>query len=202
MGGLWSFWFTLAHPERITSMVQLGCPAMALDTSAPFFMRLISVPGINRFMAQQMQPKSIETALEGLRFQGSSQEDIDRMPHATAEVVYHMFQLPTFLETWKSLLTAVANIAGANPRYQLRAEELQQIKQPVQFIWGANDVFGNLDVARQATSLIPNALLYEMQAGHIPFADKPEETSSVIREFLGTPAEIVDDKTPVAVSVR
>ncbi len=189
MGGLWSFWYTLAFPKRVSSMVQMGCPALALNTSAPFFMRLVGVPGINRFVAPQMQPKNIEKTLDGLRFQGSSQENIDRMPRAAANVAYHMYQLPTYLETWKSLVGAVATISGANPRYQLRAEELQQVKQPVQFIWGDNDVFGNLDVARQATSIMPNAQLHEMPTGHLPFLDRPEETGAVIREFLGTPEQ-------------
>jgi len=29
MGGLWSFWFALAHPQRVTSLVQAGCPALS-----------------------------------------------------------------------------------------------------------------------------------------------------------------------------
>lgn len=200
MGGLWSFWYTLAYPDRVSSMVQMGCPALILNTSAPFFMRLLGVPGINRFIAPQMQPKSIDTTLDGLRFQGSSQEDIDRMPRAMADTAYHMYQLPTYLETWKSLVGAVATIGGANPRYQLRAEELEQIEQPLQFIWGENDVFGNLDVARQATNIIPNAQLHEMQTGHLPFMDQPEATSAVIREFLGAPEQaVVKEGTAVIV---
>jgi pimeloyl-ACP methyl ester carboxylesterase len=164
-------------------------------------MRLLGVPAINRFIAPQMQPKSIDTTLAGLRFQGSSQEDIDHMPRATADAAYHMYQLPTYLETWKTLVAAVATIGGANSKYQMRADELKRIEQPLQFIWGANDVFGNLDIARQATNVIPNARLHEMQTGHLPFMDQPEETGVVIREFLGAPEqEIVVEETAGAVS--
>lgn len=186
MGGLWSFWYTLAYPDRVSSMVQMGCPALILNTSAPFFMRLLGVPGVNNLIAPKMQPKSIDTTLDGLRFQGSSQEDIDRMPREAAEAAYHMYQLPTYLETWKSLVGAVANIGGANPRYQLGADELEKIEQPVQFIWGKNDVFGDLGVAQKATHAVPNAQLYEIQTGHLPFMDRPDETGAVIQEFLGT----------------
>ena len=199
MGGLWSFWYTVAYPNRVSSMVQMGCPALVLDTSAPFFMRLVGVPGINRIIAPLLQPKIIEKTLGGLRTQGSSQEDIDRMPHAAADAAYHMYQLPTYLETWKSLIGAVANISGANPRYQLRAEELEQVEQPLQFIWGENDVFGDLDVAHQVTSIIPHAQLHEMQTGHLPFLDQPEATSAVIREFLGAPKPAVKERTAVVV---
>ena len=187
MGGLWSSWYALACPERVSAMVQIGCPALILDTSAPFFMRLIGVPGINRVITPQLQPKSVDSALDGLRFQGSSEEDIAGMPRAAADAAYHMYRLPTYLETWKTLIAAVATIRGANPRYRLRAEELEAIEQPVQFIWGDNDVFGDLGVAREATRLIPDARLHEMQAGHVPMLDKPQATAAVIREFLGSP---------------
>jgi pimeloyl-ACP methyl ester carboxylesterase len=184
MGGLWSLWYALEYPERVSKMVQMGCPALILNTSAPFFMRLLSVPGINRFIVSSMQPKSIETALEGLRFQGSSQEDINRMPPIAAEAVYHFFNLPTFQDSWKTLVAAVTTIAGGRPRYQLGADQLGRVQQPVHFIWGPNDPFGDLSVARQATRSIPQATLYEMPVGHLPFLDKPEQTSRIIRSLL------------------
>jgi 2-hydroxy-6-oxonona-2,4-dienedioate hydrolase len=194
MGGLWSFWYTLAYTERVSAMVQMGCPALILNTSAPFFMRLLGVPGINRFIAPQIQPKSIDTTLDGLRFQGSSQADIDNMPRVTAEVAYHMYQLPTYLDTWKTLVGAVATISGANPRYQLRAEEIAGIDQPIQFIWGDNDVFGDLNVAHQVARIIPNAQLHEVQSGHLPFMDQPETVGAMIREFLGQHEPMMADE--------
>ena len=184
MGGLWSLWYVLKYPERVSKMVQMGCPALILDTSAPFFMRLLGVPGINRFIAPNMQPKSVAKALDGLRFQGSSQEDIDRMPMVGAEAAYHFFHLPTYLDTWMTLISAVATLRGAKSKYQLQAETLKNIQQPVQFLWGENDPFGNLAVAREATRVIPNAQLHEMRTGHLPFLDQPDACSQVIREFL------------------
>jgi pimeloyl-ACP methyl ester carboxylesterase len=184
MGGLWSFWFALEHPERVSNMVQMGCPALVLDTSAPLFMRLLGVPGINGVIAPVMQPKSADGALQGLRSQGSSQQDIDRMPEEAAEAAYQFFNLPTYLDTWKTLIAAVANLTGANPKYRLGPDQLQRVQQPVQFVWGEKDPFGDLDVARQAAEIIPDARLYEMETGHLPFMDRPQETGRVIREFL------------------
>lgn len=184
MGGLWSIWYALDSPERVSKMAQMGCPALILNTSAPFFMRLLGVPGINRFIAPNMQPKSVDKALDGLRFQGSSQEDIDRMPKAGAEAAYHFFQLPTYLDTWITLVSAVATLSGARSKYQLGADALKNVQQPVLFVWGENDPFGNLDVARKATRIISNAKLHEMRTGHLPFLDQPQECGRVIREFL------------------
>jgi pimeloyl-ACP methyl ester carboxylesterase len=184
MGGHWAFRLALAHPERVAKMAQMGCPALLLSTSAPFFMRLLGVPGINRLIAPNMQPKSIDKALEGLRFQGSRQEDIDAMPRVTAEAAYHFFNLPTYLDTWITIISAVATLTGANPKYQLRADQLQRVQQPTLFVWGDNDPFGGLNVARKAVGLMPNARLHEMKCGHLPFLDDPAESGRVIREFL------------------
>jgi 2-hydroxy-6-oxonona-2,4-dienedioate hydrolase len=191
MGGLWSFWYALEHPERVSKLVQMGCPALILNTSAPFFMRLLSVPLIKHQIVKLMQPKDVDQALAGLRTQGSSQEDIDKMPRVGAEATYHFFNLPTYLDTWKTLISAMATVRGANPRYQLRAAQLECIECPVQLIWGDNDPFGNLDVARHVEAILPHASLYEMQCGHLPFLDKPEEVGKVIRSFLLESHEIV-----------
>lgn len=188
MGGLWSLWYALDYPERVSKMAQMGCPALILNTSAPFFMRLLGVPGIKHLIAPNMQPKSVDKALDGLRFQGSSQEDIDRMPGVGAEAAYHFFQLPTYLDTWKTLVSAVATVTGGKPRYQLRADELQRVRQPVLFVWGENDPFGGLDVARQVARVMPNARLHEMRTGHLPFLDQPQACGRVIREFLSQEA--------------
>lgn len=184
MGGLWGLWLALDAPQRVSRMVQMGCPALILDTSAPFFMRLLSVPVINQLIAPKMQPQSMDNALHGLRIQGSRDEDIAAMPKEAEQVAFHFFNLPTYIETWRTLISAVAGISGARPKYQMRADELARVRQPVQFIWGDNDPFGGLDVARRATSFVPNAKLHEMQAGHLPFLDKPQETGRVVREFL------------------
>jgi pimeloyl-ACP methyl ester carboxylesterase len=145
---------------------------------------LIGVPGINRYLAPLMQPDDVDTALDGLKTQGSSQEDIDWMPGEMAEAAYHLWQLPTYLDQWKTLIASVATISGANPRYALTAEQLSQIQQPVQIIWGENDVFGGLDTAREMAKAMPQARLHEMSTGHLPFIDRPQETGSVIRDFL------------------
>jgi len=111
-------------------------------------------------------------------------EDIDRLPVEFAEAAYHLWQLPTYLDNWKTLINAVTTIRGAHQRYSLTLDQLAQITQPVQFLWGANDVFGGLDVAHQIVTRMSDARLHEMDTGHLPFIDQPEESSRVIREFL------------------
>lgn len=184
MGGSWAFWYALDKPKRVSKMIQLGCPGLILNTSTPFFMRLLGVPGINRLIVKNLQPNSPEQALDGLRFQGSSKEDIKRMPNVLGEAAYHYFQLPTYLDTWTTLISAITTLSGANPKYQLGADELQNVQQPVLFLWGENDPFGDLDVAHQVAQAVPGAELQVMKTGHLPLFDQPDECGRLIGEFL------------------
>jgi 2-hydroxy-6-oxonona-2,4-dienedioate hydrolase len=184
MGGLWSFWFALDASERVSQLIALGCPALILNTTAPFLTRLFSVPGITHLIARNAQPKNIDTALDMLRSNGSPQEVIDAMPREAKEAAYYFYNLPTYINQRVSLNAAVVSVKGPNQKYPLRADELQRVQQPVLFVWGDNDPYGKLDVARQAVRIMPNAKLYEMHSGHMPFIDKPQESGRVIREFL------------------
>lgn len=184
MGGLWSFWFALDAPERVSRLISLGCPALLLDTTAPLMTRLFAVPGISHLIAWDAQPKTVDSALKGLRAAGCSQAVLDALPREAREAAYHFYRLPTYLKQRITLNAAVVSVMGANPRYPLRSAELQHLQLPVLFVWGDHDPYGKLDVAREAARIIPNAQLYEMNTGHMPFVDAPEECGRVVREFL------------------
>jgi pimeloyl-ACP methyl ester carboxylesterase len=46
MGGLRTTWLALDRPARVSAVVYVGCPATMLGTSAPFLLRLASIPAI------------------------------------------------------------------------------------------------------------------------------------------------------------
>lgn len=184
MGGLWALWFALARPERVARMVQLGCPALFLGSSAPLFMRLITVPLLTKAVQAGMRPRSVEAALDGLRFQGTRPETIAAMPRPLAEATYRFFNLPTFGPTWFTLISAAATVFGARRAYQFGAEEAGRVSCPVQFLWGERDPFGGLPLAQRAVELMPDARLHAMNAGHLPFLDAPRECADVIAAFL------------------
>ena len=184
MGGRWAFWFAQAHPERVQRMVQLGCTALVLNTSAPFIMRLMSVPRLNTKLVNVVVPKDADAALQGLKFMGSTPEAISTMAKPLGETNVAMSLLPTFRETWTTLMEAVLTPLGAQARYQLSAADLGKAPMPTLFIWGDHDPFGGLDVARKVVAAMPNAQLKEVSAGHLPHADQPEACARFADEFL------------------
>lgn len=184
MGGLWSFWLTLDHPERVTKLVQLGCPALILDTSAPLFMRLITLPLLGNLMGSLLVPQSAEKAMQGLKTMGSSPEQISAQPQALGEAIYRIDALPNYKETWVSQLQTCLTLRGANPKLRLAEEMLRTVRQPTLLMWGDKDPFGSLDVARKVEKLMPNARLHTMHVGHLPLVDDPEDCGRVILGFL------------------
>jgi pimeloyl-ACP methyl ester carboxylesterase len=184
MGGLWSFWLALDRPERVAAMVQLGCPALTLDTSAPFPMRLLSIPGLNRLLLNLMIPANRDKARDLPTFLGHPPEVGANWSEAEAECSYQFPRLPTYKTAWLSLMEVMLGLPGAKPTYRLDAHELKRVQTSVQFIWGDSDPFGSLDVAKQAIGIVPNASLHKMSGGHLPWWDDADKCAHVIREFL------------------
>ena len=107
MGGLWSFWFALARPERVEALLQLGCPALILNTSAPFPMRMMSVPILNQLLVKQMIPDNKEDVRESVTFLGHPAPVGERWPEAMCACGYHFRHLSKYKTAWLSLMEAM-----------------------------------------------------------------------------------------------
>lgn len=185
MGGLWSFWFALDRPERVAAVVQLGTPALVLDTSAPFPMRLMSVPVLNRLLVKKMMvPNSRKKAREAPAFLGHPKDVGTNWSEAEAECAYQFPRLPTFETSWLSLMERVLNLRGAKEDVRFGEDKLRLVQQPVLFIWGSGDPFGSLVTARRAQAAVPDAELHEAGVGHLPWWDDAEKCARLIRGFL------------------
>jgi pimeloyl-ACP methyl ester carboxylesterase len=189
MGGLWSFWLALDRPERVAAMVQLGCPALILDSSAPFPMRLLSIPGLNRLLLKMMIPANREKARDLPSFMGHPPEVGANWPEAEAECSFQFPRLPTYKTAWLSLMEVMLGLQGAKPTYRLEVDELKRVRTSVQFIWGDSDPFGSLSVAEQAIGAVPEARLHKMSGGHLPWWDDANKCAHIIREFLTDTAD-------------
>jgi 2-hydroxy-6-oxonona-2,4-dienedioate hydrolase len=187
MGGLWAFWLALDRRERVSSLVELGCPALALGTSVPAVMRLLHVPGLRDLILASMQPRDVGSALGGLRRQGSTQQAIDLAPLEIARAACAFFNLPTYRPTWRTLVPAVSTIFGARVRYQLTEDQLRRVIQPVLLIWGRRDPFGGVAIGRRVAGALRQASFHEIDAGHLPFFDQPADCARLIDSFLSAP---------------
>ena len=86
-----------------------------------------------------------------------------------------------YLATVRSLVTPKALFGGHHDV----TKRLNELKIPVQLIWGANDPLFPVAHAARAHTMIERSKLAVIEgAGHTPQAERPEEFNRVLRRFL------------------
>ena len=87
-----------------------------------------------------------------------------------------------YLSTVRGLINPRALFGGQHDV----TRRLNELKIPVQLIWGADDPLFPVAHAERASSLIEHSRLAVIQdAGHTPQAERPEEFNRVLHRFLG-----------------
>lgn len=185
VGGLWTFWLALDKPGRVSAIAQLGCPALILDTSAPFPMRLLSVRGLNQIMFA-VEPPSQRQAKRILKRMGHSEESVERLPAEFIECFFRAGTLRNYKTGWLTLLERVLRLGGPANDLPLHEDELRRIRQPVAFVWGDSDPFGGPEVGRLAVNDMPNATLEVIPGGHLPWVDDAASCGQAALKFLKT----------------
>lgn len=181
--GSWaSTWFASAHPDRISAFVHLGCPAIALDTSAPLPMRLLSSPFPGRLM-MKIQPPSPRQVRSLAKMVG----EFPLEPHI-AEVLLATERQPHFDASFVAIINALVRLRGSRPEQRLTARHLGGITQPTLLVFGTRDPFGAADVGERLAVTLPNAQLHTFDAGHSPWLRHPAAIGTLVKEFLATSA--------------
>src|SRR5207244_7271799 len=86
-----------------------------------------------------------------------------------------------YLSTVRALINPRALFGGQHDV----TRRLNELKIPVQLIWGADDPLFPLAHAERASSLIDRCKLTVIErAGHTPQAERPEEFNRVLHAFL------------------
>jgi pimeloyl-ACP methyl ester carboxylesterase len=113
-----------------------------------------------------------------------------------AESYYRFTNLPNYLTSTLSLMTSVNRLRGSKPRYQITAEQLVTITQPVLYLWGTRDPFGSVETGRKIASLVLHSEFHTLDdGGHLPWLDAPEYAGRLVTDFLdrGRTVELVNN---------
>ena len=178
MGSLWTSWLALDRPDRVTALVHVGCPALALDSSAPIEMRLLSVPVLGSLMLR-LQPPS-EEQVEALTKMVNEYPVVPEL----ADLLLATERLPGYKETFLSSLQTLLRLGWPRPEIQLTAERLGAIQHPTRLFWGRNDPFGGPAVGERMVEVMPDAELQVVDGGHAPWLTQSTEIAPLIEEFL------------------
>jgi pimeloyl-ACP methyl ester carboxylesterase len=188
LGSLWTAWFAIDCPGRVAALAHVGCPAIALETSAPLPMRLLSARPLGRLM-MRLQPPSVRQVR-----QLSKMVREHPLPPEIADLLLATEQRPGFEPTFLATLHTLVRLRGARPEMALTADQLAQIDHPSLLVFGRDDPMGAEPVGRRVADALPHAELHIVDGGHAPWihhADQiaPLVTSFVNRTLAGRPCD-------------
>lgn len=176
--------FALAHPDRAPRrIIHMGCPALVPGVKTPLANVLPALPVVGA-LVRRLQPPSLERTTRAWKEMGHSPAVL-RRPEVTE-----------FLEWYTDLTRCTDTRANDNhlfgrvrPRDALSEDELARIEVPMSFLWGEDDSFGDVSVARRIVEALPAATLETVpDGGHLPWLDVPERAASHVRAAVA-PAE-------------
>lgn len=183
MGGFFGFRAAIAHPHRVTKLVEyswaMGTPMakvpmmMRLGSPAPMKAMMVRMPINATAVKMMLKQVGMKRAIESGNF------DDDMLAWSVA-IVKHTgtFKSETDNNTFISL-------KGENPEFLFTDEELQRLQMPVLLLWGDEDSNGGTSEAEAFAARLPNAVLETVErAGHAPWIDEIEFCSAKTRSFL------------------
>lgn len=185
MGGLWGYWLAQALPQRVSRMVQMGCPALIDGMKIPTFMRMLTVPRLNRLMTKLM-PASVDSARDLYRQIGHGASiEAGRIPHIYFNWSHHLTTDTDTMQNELGMIEKALTWRGTRAELEFQANDLRRITQPTLYIWGEDDTFGGAALARRTAGKTPNSQLHLLpHSGHLPWLDAPEKVATLVNDFL------------------
>lgn len=184
-GGPAAINFALSQPDRISSMVLLNTfYAHAPTLKFPELIELCADPDLKELAkAILTDPARAQWLLtfQNAHFEAKAPPELKAKFDALLQpVINENFKKgagPAFLAMTGDARRAVA----ANDK---RVRELGAFKPPVQVIWGVQDPYLDVGVAKDFAGRFPNAIYTPVDAGHWPQIDRPEVVAKLIVEGL------------------
>ena len=184
LGGMWALCLAVEAPGRITALVSLGVPAVALPGmhGDPAF-TVLSAPGLRLLVARIGSP-TLAVTRRALAGGAIGPRAAQLAPDGFFDVVHAGMRQPGFRTAMLSHMWLAMHLGRPRPENFLSDAELQHITAPVLMIRGDEDPYGGPEIGRRAAALIPDAHLEVVPGRHAPFLDDPRRCGALIDQLL------------------
>ena len=150
----------------------------------PSFMRMLAIGPLGRFIARQESTMKVSLSIMRQIGHGKSIA-AGGLPAGMMDWYIQLMNNTDTMHNELSVIQHAASWRGFRPENTFGAEFLSRIPHPTLFLWGEDDGFGGLDVAKKAVAAMPNAALQSFpDQGHLPWLDDPETNAHIVGEFL------------------
>jgi pimeloyl-ACP methyl ester carboxylesterase len=182
LGGMLALWHAATGRRRISELVAIGDPAVALPgTRVRMPLSLLTVRGVGLAVLRSPSPRFI---YQRLLAQGLGRAEVAAIPDSLLEALRLSARRPQNVRTVASLMRAIDHFRRPRSESVLTSRELAEIPTPTLFIWGSDDPYLSPQDARPSIAQIPTATLHEMPGAHGPWLVNPEHAAELIHTHL------------------
>jgi pimeloyl-ACP methyl ester carboxylesterase len=182
LGAMWALCFALEAPERVSRLVAIGVPAVALEGMHPDpGFALLSRPVLGALAVRLSPPPAplMRRSMTGVL----GRRAVELTPDEWFEVARLDMRTPAWRRAMRSHMLLAVRSGRPVPENFLTPDELGRLKTPVLFIWGQDDVYGPPAIGLRAAEQMPCARLEVVSGNHAPFLDHPAECARMIEAF-------------------
>jgi pimeloyl-ACP methyl ester carboxylesterase len=181
MGGTWALWYALARPERVRRLALLGSAPLLPGTRAPAPLRVMAVPVVGDLFRHLVTPNA-KMVVRMMASMGEG-ETIVRHPDLIDAMVA-AGRDPIASAAGLAELRAILTPLGFRRSLRVQSSELQHLTVPTLLIWGDHDPVGTVEAGHAFASLIPDAQLDVVAAGHAVWLGDPKRISRLLCAFV------------------
>jgi pimeloyl-ACP methyl ester carboxylesterase len=182
LGGMFALWHAAAGTDRISALIAVGVPAVALPgVRVRMPLSPLTVRGLGVAVQRSPSPRPI---YQRMLAQGLGSEEVKMAPDSLIEALRLSARRPENARTVASLMHAIDRFRRPRPESVLSDAELAAIRVPTLFILGSNDPYLSPQDARPSIDRIPTATVHEMPAGHGPWLVDPARVAGLIAAHL------------------
>lgn len=182
LGGMFALWYAASGPGRISSLVAIGDPAVALaGVRVRVPLSLLTVRGLGWAVLRSPSPPTIYRRLLA---QGLGSAEVAAAAPALLEALRLSARRPENARTVASLMHAIDHFRRPRVESVLTKHELASIRTPTMFIWGSDDPYLSPESARVSIEEMSAATLHELPAGHGPWLIHPQRTAELIQGHM------------------
>ena len=178
LGGMLALWYAAAGGERISRLVAMGEPAVALPgVRVRMPLSLLTVRGLGVAVLRSPSPRPVYRRLLA---EGLGHAEVAVAPDSLIDVLRLSARRPGNARTVTSLMHAIDHFRRPRVESVLTSAELAAIAIPTMFVWGTDAPYLSAERARLSIDQIPTATLHEVPGGHGPWLVDPGRSAQLI----------------------